>query len=327
MTASPKAILSRVILILFGLCLSLVVVEAILRVGALFVGREVVERSVLPGKWRMLCLGDSNTYGLYVDKSQAYPKVFETLWNATPGDTHRSVEVLNLGFPGTNSSKLVKDFRRMLSTFRPDVVPIMVGANDLWTMPETAIESPDAIDRLGAALWRMSRAYRFLYMVRRAFEVRQLDVTADPPTGFERGHGIARFGKDEFDLGWTKIPEGGVPDWEPTGPLEKNLQTLAIQAAEFGTKLIFLTYAADSLSYSWANKIIRRIAKTSSTRLIDVAAVLKPSCPVPVGSGVFTGPGADCPELFPDQHPTVKGHERVARVLAQQLMFALQQSP
>jgi lysophospholipase L1-like esterase len=325
MTTLLRKVLSRLGLVLLGVCLSLLFLEAALRIGALFVGRGVLEQSQLVGKWRILALGDSNTYGLYVDKSQAYPKVFEALWNANPDNMSRQVEVFNMGFPGMNSSKLVKDFRRMLWTFRPDVVTVMVGANDLWTMPETAKESPNRVDYLAAALWRASRVYRFLYMMRRAVQIRQLDVTRAPSIGIE-AHGTARYGEEEFDFSATKKPERDVPGWQPAEELTRNLETLSAQATEFGAKLVFLTYAADSNFYSFANSVMRDTAKATGTPLIDVAAVFKPACPVPAGSNFLTGPGAQCPELFPDQHPTVIGHEKVAQTLARQLASALDQS-
>ena len=47
-------------------------------------------------------MGDSNTYGLYLDKKDAYPKQLETIWNAT--HKNNPIEVINLGYPGSNSS-------------------------------------------------------------------------------------------------------------------------------------------------------------------------------------------------------------------------------
>ncbi len=64
MTALPRAILCRILLVFLGVCASLVVIEAALRMGALFVGTELMEQPVWMGRWRMLCLGDSNTYGI-----------------------------------------------------------------------------------------------------------------------------------------------------------------------------------------------------------------------------------------------------------------------
>jgi hypothetical protein len=71
---------------------------------------------------------------------------------------------------------------------------------------------------------------------------------------------------------------------------------------------------------------MRDTAKDAGIPLIDVAAVLKPACPVPAGSNTLTGPAAHCPELFPDQHPTARGHVRVAEILAQQLLPATEPS-
>jgi len=307
-TAWLKTILSRLCLVLFGLCAALVVVEVALQIAAAFMG--AAPRDPLPwlasDKWRILSLGDSNTYGLYVEKSQAYPQVFETLWNAQP--SRKPVEVLNLGFPGTNSSKVVKDFQRMLWTFRPDMVTIMLGGNDFWTLPETAAESPNVIDRLAAALWKRSRAYRLLFMIKRAIQNPSLKVTAVPSESIERGHGTASYGHEAFDLGWVHLPETGTPNWHPDVDLERNLVTLATAARNFGATVVFLTYPADTGLYRLANTIIRRAGSTAGVAVIDLAEAFKGSCP-----------GGQCAELFPDQHPSVAGHRKAAQIMIQHL--------
>jgi lysophospholipase L1-like esterase len=322
-----RSIVNRLLLVLFGLCLALLVIEAALRVGATLVDRVPIASSSWLAKWRLLSLGDSNTYGIYVDKSQAYPKVFEDMWNQTVRAKPGSVEVLNLGFPSTNSSQLVKNFHRMLWTFRPDLVTVMVGANDRWTVPESAAESPNRLDQLAAALWKHSRAYRFLYMLRQAFDNRRLDVTPDPSSDIEHGRGTARYGEEAFELGWTKMPPGGIRGLEPAIELRKNLQTLAAQAAELGAKVVLLTYPAESGFYGWANAVMRETAKGTGIPLIDVAAVFKPACPLQADAGTLAGPSAQCAELFPDQHPTVLGHQAVARTLLQQLPPLLESQP
>lgn len=82
-----------------GILLGLVVLELGLQAGAWVVaatGRR------LPVSWltshtRILCLGDSNTYGLWLERDEAYPQQLEAIWNADPAAA--PVEVLNLGFP------------------------------------------------------------------------------------------------------------------------------------------------------------------------------------------------------------------------------------
>ena len=44
--------------------------------------------------------------------------------------------MINLGFPGNNSSKILRALPRILQELRPDVVTVMVGTNDWWTEPE-----------------------------------------------------------------------------------------------------------------------------------------------------------------------------------------------
>ncbi|MFI5394425.1 MAG: SGNH/GDSL hydrolase family protein [Candidatus Binatia bacterium] len=306
MSLGLKSAGNRVALVVFGIGAALLVVEAALQLGAMFVGGTFRDRSWATEKRRVLCLGDSNTYGVYVDRLQAYPKVFEALWNAEPGKA--PIEVLNLGYPGTNSSKLVKDMRRMLWAFRPDMVVVMIGVNDFWTVPETAADSPNVLDRVAAALWRVSRAYRLLYIARKAVETPTLEVS---PDSWDRSeHGTARYGSYRFELGWRPVREGGgYPRSQLVRNLESNLMMLAKQARDFGAQIIFLTYPADSSMYGIANFVIRDAARKASVPLVDLAAGFKAVC------GDNT-----CPELLPDQHPSASGHERAARILVQQLM-------
>lgn len=122
-------------LIAAGLLLGLVALEIALQVGSLFVrGRGEAGWTESERPLRLLFLGDSNTYGIYVDPSEAYPRVLEARWNGRAGAA--KIEALNLGFPGTNSSKLRRDMPRLLRVLRPDAVIVMIGANDLARLPQ-----------------------------------------------------------------------------------------------------------------------------------------------------------------------------------------------
>ena len=63
------------------------VAEAGLQIAAFFVRRAT--RAEMPVAWvtgnvRVLCLGDSHTYGLWVDRSQAYPQQLEGPVDSAP---------------------------------------------------------------------------------------------------------------------------------------------------------------------------------------------------------------------------------------------------
>jgi lysophospholipase L1-like esterase len=305
-----------------GLLAGLLVLELILQLstwGVAATGRELPV-SWLTANTRILCLGDSNTYGLWLERNEAYPQQLEAIWNATPGAT--PVEVLNMGFPGTNSSRLVRDFGRMLETFQPDLVIVMIGANDYWTSPvETASTETSGSRRSWVA--RHSRLWKLYDMLRRARDTAELEVIFDPldapehraatgtePEGSDRPQrtGSARFGSAEFALGWIKARPGELA--RSGVQLGENLSTLADEARGYGARFVVMTYPSRFKSvYQTANRVIRRAATESQIELIDLAAAFHDVCLE-----------EHCPEfLFPDHHPRARGYQVVAETLVEQL--------
>jgi lysophospholipase L1-like esterase len=197
-----------------------------------------------------------------------------------------------------------RDFPRLLETFRPDVVLIMIGSNDFWTVPA---ELPAAGPKERPVDWKQwSRAYRLLFMMRRAWQRRQLDVVMPPPATKQHGEGKARYGDEEFALTWT-VKQGGVLDW--VARLKENLAAVAREANEFGALPVFLTYPSELQVYGPTSVIIREVARTTGTRLADVGAAFRTNCPTPA-----------CPTLlFRDGHANAAGYAVVANILEQQL--------
>ena len=80
------------------------------------------------GRVRVVCLGDSWTFGANVDQDQAYPQRLEALLrHAYPGI---DVEVLNLGVFGYSSFQGLTLIRRQVEALEPDVVVIGFAMND-----------------------------------------------------------------------------------------------------------------------------------------------------------------------------------------------------
>jgi len=251
----------------------------------------------------VLCLGDSNTYGLYLrDRAQAYPQQFEHLWNAQ-ADGH-PIEVLNLGYPGTNSSRLRRDLPRMLETFRPAVVIVMVGSNDYWTAAVPPGEPPELLARVGQFIERNSRVYQLVYMLRRAFDHRRVELVYESrQDGGARGS--ARYGDVEFAMGFEKAPRQADHDER----LLENLRAVAEVARANGAEPVFMTYPSRMWNYGDAGRLIRIAAGDTHTHLVDLAAVFDPVCP-----------NEPCPEwLYKDHHPTAQGYELIAETLVREL--------
>ncbi len=190
---------------------ALVLLEALLQAGAWLVsatGRDLPS-GWLTGRQRVLCVGDFHTYGLYLDRDEADPAQLQTLWNG--GEHATLIETLNLGFPGTNSSRWKRDLPELLEILQPDVVIALVGANDFWTVPvgEEQASAPG-----GATAWlkRSSRVIRLLYAFRGAFGAADLEVRFVPLESTDERKGVAKIGGREIDMGWEKSKR---PSGEP----------------------------------------------------------------------------------------------------------------
>ena len=77
---------------------------------------------------RIVCLGDSWTFGANVEQDQTFPAQLEGLLN--PGRAQARTEVLNLGVMGYSSFQGLKLMRRAALGLEPDVVVLGFGMND-----------------------------------------------------------------------------------------------------------------------------------------------------------------------------------------------------
>ncbi|MGH7785242.1 MAG: SGNH/GDSL hydrolase family protein [Candidatus Binatia bacterium] len=141
----------------------LAALELALQIAAAFTQwRFQRDASILqPGTVRILCLGDSNTYGLYLAPEHAWPSQLQRLLDArTPG----RYQVINLGFPGTPSSRIVENLPTFLMQFQPDLVIMLVGVNDLLfgpINPSPQARSPgERLHAVAATHLRLYRLYR-----------------------------------------------------------------------------------------------------------------------------------------------------------------------
>jgi lysophospholipase L1-like esterase len=87
------------------------------------------------GKYRILCIGGSTTYGLGVDSpSQAYPAQLERLLNQyfahDTSEQKHVVEVLNAGLEGSTSAEELQQYLFKYRYYKPDAVIIHSGIND-----------------------------------------------------------------------------------------------------------------------------------------------------------------------------------------------------
>lgn len=117
--------------------------------------------------FRVVCLGDSSTFGMNVDGANNYPRLLaERLDNAFPG----RFEVINLGVPGYTGRQGLELPRRTGLACDPDLVTFGFGTNDrLFSRPL----DDDAMMRFnlsaaGAVLFHLRQFLDHLYLYRLA---------------------------------------------------------------------------------------------------------------------------------------------------------------
>lgn len=296
----------RIALALAGILAGLLLTEGLLQAASLFVGGG---RGIDPvtGHLRVLCLGDSNTYGILVERDEAWPARLQQRWNSR--GLEPAIEVLNLGYPGTNSSQVLRDFERTLDLFDPRLVLVEVGANDFWTVP-VPIDAA-APSTLPGWIRENSRLYRLLYMATRSHDDSRPVVESREGTA-SHAEGTLQYEGEVFELGHTAA-ESVRP--ETGDDLEKNLAALTRIARSRGVGLVFVTYASGELFYAAAGMYMQKVAAQTRTPLIPLRPAFRKSV-------CKTEP---CPEwIFPEStpgkhHPTARGYELVAEVVMREL--------
>jgi hypothetical protein len=158
----------------------------------------------------------------------------------------------------------------------------MIGANDLWTVPEPVPGEPAGASSY--RLWRISRVCRLVSLLWRAvWEPSAADRTAP-------------------DAPFVPSPLGGEsPGWSYA--LQRNLEDMAARIRRAHAEPILLTYPPDKAAYGDANPEIRSTAASAGIRSIDltrrsvtgapdgrVASSFPTSIPLPRGMHSWRGP-------------------------------------
>ncbi len=122
-----RALAERLVLLLFGVVLSLGLLELGLRAaGMAFLARqELHNRSALAGTdaVTVLCIGESTT-GL--GGADSYPSQLQDVLN----EHDRRATVVNKGIPAITTDVIVANLPGWIETYRPAVVVAMMGVND-----------------------------------------------------------------------------------------------------------------------------------------------------------------------------------------------------
>lgn len=266
--------------------------DAGVRINSLGLRGPEIAVAKSPGVRRVLCLGDSCTFGA----AHPYPQMLRQILEArAPG----RFEVLNGGVIGYTSLHALEWFERELAGLQPDVVTLYFGWNDMWREKDSAVRAwfksrvaGGAAPRLRSYLWEaLSRG---LVYVENSFGVSSLQV---PPEQYravlERFAGLGR--ERGFETVYLTAPSGFDGDRTPPWLFRQGFVARGDSALQLRR-----TY----------NRIVVEVSRRERLPLVDCAGDFERSG----GRALFGDPDHD------PIHPNDAGYRRIAEALAAELL-------
>jgi len=123
----------KALLIIIGLVITILVLEISLRLsGFVYNAYRISNKKIAPEEdkdvVKILCLGDSFTFGLGAESGQDYPAQLERLLNENFSD--KKFIVYNKGIPGQNSSMVLKRLPGNIEKYSPKIIILLIGSNN-----------------------------------------------------------------------------------------------------------------------------------------------------------------------------------------------------
>ncbi len=285
-----------------------------------YTGREVA----LPkpaGEFRVVCMGDSCTFGENVPLAQTYPARLEKLLKQRMAG--RAVRVVNAGVNGYSSFQGLQWFKEDAANLGADVVTVFYGWNDHWL---ARIAGPDKdmagskVDRLRAVLSRLrvfELAVAAWHAARKTANMPFLDEHAPKPTDAKPA---------------PAPPQPSRPLRVSLADYEANLRAFVALGRKKGARMVLLTapnYLAlakrDALPKSALavtdrgsvqelcalhesyNAVVRQVAASEKVVLVDLCKAFREAGDP---AKLFASPATDF------IHPSAAGHKVIADALA-----------
>lgn len=255
------------------------VVETFLRCAHCFVGTR--QQSEHGGEQRVLCVGDSHTYGVHFAKADSYPSRLQAYLDAQLG-TGR-VSVVPAGRPGASLWQMRDALPDLLARHAPDVVVVLGGINDRWNRSDRGAVSEFLARHL--RLWTL-----VLILRAQADEERFDDDSTRPAPAVQPNH-----------------REGEILERS----LVEELGAMARTCRASGATPLFLTYAPPDSVFTTPDAAIRRAADENGVELVDLARQF---------AELLQSRSYDELLIPGDFHPRAEGYDLMARAVARQLL-------
>jgi len=247
-----------------------------------------------PGRRRIICLGDSVTFGFRVPfatagqptptrEGQPYPRVLEERLRAAGND----VEVVAMAVPGYSSHQGLAWARRDLHRFEPDLVVIAFGWNDASAMPASDHDAMPVGAPYLAARWLLLRSQAALRIAR---ALRSHDPVAGLSPALKARVPQERYVANVRDIVREAMRAGATA--LVLGPIYRDAATVPDEAARVAAN----------------RRALAEAMRADGTRYLEVPELTEAGAPG--NSGLFVE----------HIHPNEAGHRRLGEALADALL-------
>lgn len=273
-----------------------------------------------PDEFRILAIGDSITFGDYMDESLTIPALLEKELK----QAGKKVTVLNAGLPGATASDEFYHYMELQEQIKPDLVLIGAYLNDAAQTRKFYVKTLRfPFNKSRFLTWAFQR-FQLIDMDSLFSAKEMTDVSSDWREEFRAGRNLSsgdslgrRDGFDfeiynahnDFGLGWSS---------EAWDRLDKIYSSWFEIAKRNGTKVAlhafpvwFQTYAADNVLSTYPQESFQRICAASDVPYLDLLPYLRQ----------VAASGMQKSDLLWDHcHYKVAGNELVAKHIAEWLV-------
>ena len=104
-------------------------VEGVYQINSLGLRDSEFSAEKKAGTVRMICFGNSCTFGWKVKLEETYPKQLEKLLNSDL--SYKKYEVINAGVTGYSTFQGIRFLKEQILKYKPDIITVCYGWNDL----------------------------------------------------------------------------------------------------------------------------------------------------------------------------------------------------
>lgn len=266
--------------ILFSTLLTLLLLEVVFR----FAGWAILSRMDSGGERgeiKILCLGDSFTYGVGAKRENSYPMQLQRILEKKDGC---SAKVINRGIPGMNTSLIRENLEENLLKFNPDIVIVMAGVNNSWNQAGVSgiTGERNLTDYIKEVIYRLKTyklARLFIYNIQ--FKRKYSKSTSSLPAQYDFERSFKE--KGQAFASRKTVSEGGIEttiNYKPgNNPVNSGMFIMILKndykeinriISRHGANLVIMTYPNKGVGHITAlNSYLRDISRENENVLID----------------------------------------------------------